>query len=246
MGLGSLRPENAIGSAIGVPNGEYTITAAKAHMLEYTAGRAAGTSVPSGVFTFTSTGGEVYEQNYSAGKSGALASPDDGKRFAAIAKKSDLVRFVASIITGGFPVEQIGDDITVFEGTRVVIENVAKEKIDAGDKDKTLALVAKVLAMPGKSAKVSSAGPTTAPSNGSAAGGELDAIVIDAIQTALAQAPANKLTRLQLGTKVFLAVTKEHPAQAGAIKKIAQDAVWLAAQAEAGGWSSTGEEVKLG
>lgn len=257
----SLLPEDfSVGGAM--PDGEYMIAAAKAATFDYN-----GTQAPSPALhiTFADADGEAREQYYSAGKLDFLAPDVDGRKFvnpaggdAKIAKQSNAAAFLLSIINGGFPREKISDDVSVFSGTKVLIENKAQPK-RAGLADqkegKTIPLVAKVISLPGEakgSAKGAAKSPatktqataaSTAASNGS---GDLDEAAISAIQEILAEAPDNTLTRLKLGTNVMLKLSKAKDPNMAQIKKLASDATWLAANAEAGGWTSDGETVKLG
>lgn len=226
---GALKPANAVGSSFGVVNGEYIIKSCKAHIFDY---QGKADPVAAALITFENASGVLSEQNYSAGKTGSIS---DG-RFTAVAKKSDLFQFITSAIAGGFPEDKLDDDISVFEGCRVLIRNEAKPKIESTDKDKTIALIEKVLALPGAKA--------TKP-NGAAKVDTTEA-AITAVQTALAEAAGNKLERVSLGTKVFLRLTKENNPAATEIKKLAQDSTWLAANAEAGGWTSDGKTISLG
>jgi hypothetical protein len=255
----SLLPNDfAVGGAL--PNGEYTIAASKASTFDYNGTQPAS---PALHITFADADGEAREQYYSAGKLEFLAPDVDGRRFinpngddAKISKQSNAAAFLISIINAGFPVDKLGDDVTVFAGTKVLIENVAQQKRE-GLKDqkegKTIPLVAKIISLSGEAksgargaAKIPvTATPKTAASPASS-NGNLDEAAITAIQEILAETPDNSLTKLKLGTQVMLKLSKAHDPNLNAIKKLATDSVWLAAQAEAGGWVSDGNTIKLG
>jgi hypothetical protein len=119
---------------------------------------------------------------------------------------------------------------------------------------KTIPLVAKIISLPGEGkgalaakGKPATATPKTAASTASSNGNaDLDEAAISAIQEILAEAPENSLTKMKLGTNVMLKLSKAKDPNLGAIKKLATDPAWLAAQADAGGWSFDGETVKLG
>lgn len=252
----SLLPQDfAAGGAL--PDGEYIIAGAAAATFNY-GGK--GPDTPAIHITYVNADGEPVEQYYSAGKMDFLSPSDDGKRFvnpsgeeARIQKNSNAAAFLGSIIKGGFPVEKLTDDVSVFAGSRVLIRNEAQPK-RPGIKDekegKTIPLVERYLGeAKGGSAKGATAGhatatPQTAASSAST-NGQLDEAAVTAVQEALAEANGS-LTRLKLGTAIMLKLSKQKDPNMAAIKKLATDAAWLAAQAEAGGWTSDGNTVALG
>lgn len=257
----SLLPQDfAAGGAI--PDGDYMIASARAAIFNYGGN---GPETPAIHVTFADADGESREQHYSAGKMEFLKPSEDGLRLvhpeggdARIGKQSNAAAFLVSLIDGGFPVERLGDDLSAIDGTRVTIVNKAQPK-RAGLTDqkegKTIPLVAKVLSLPGEgkggvkgaAAKPATRTPATAASTAASnGGGNLDESAISAIQEILAEAPDNTLTRLKLGTNVMLKLSKAKDPNMSGIKKLASDAVWLAANAEAGGWTTDGDTVKLG
>lgn len=257
MAKGSLLPENAVGGGA-VPDGDYIIKEIVAQMFDY-GGKA--DEVPAITVLYASDDGNTVEQSYSAGKGAKLAEPADGKRFEIIGKNSNAWAWIGAIIGAGFPKDRVDDDVTVFKGCRVTVVNVAQLK-RPGLKDqtegKTIPLVTKVLALPGVKAggvrpttpKPAAATPakTAAPVASSANGEptEMDALAIAAIQSIVATAPDNTITRLKLGTAVMLTLAKAKDPNMAAIKKLATDGAWLVANAELGGWTSDGETVVLG
>lgn len=261
----SLLPSDfAAGGAI--PDGDYTITGSRATKFNY-GGK--GPDTPALAITFVDEDGEERSQNYSAGKPEFLVASEDGKRFvhpggdeARIGKQSNAAAFIGSIIGGGFPVEKLSDDVSVFEGTKVTIRNEA-QPTRAGLKDqkegKTIPLVTKVLSLPGEKGRPTSAAaagsrratptPTTAASPASATqsqNGQLDEAAVTAVQESLAEAADNTMTRLKLGTSIMLRLSKAKNPDMSAIKKLSSDAAWLSAHAEEGGWTFENDVVKLG
>lgn len=253
MAKGSLLPENAVGGGA-VPDGDYTIKEIQTGMFDY-GGRTE--EVPAITVLYASDDGSTVEQSYSAGKGAKLFDPPDGKRFEVVGKNSNAFQWIGSMIAAGFPKASVDDDVTVFKGCRVTVVNQAQPK-RPGLKDqtegKTIPLVTKVLALPGKkaapaarptaAATPSKAAVPAASSNGEPT--ELDAHAIEVIQQIVATAPENTITRLKLGTAVMLTLAKAKDPQMAAIKKLATDAAWLVANAELGGWTSDGEVLTLG
>jgi hypothetical protein len=262
MAKGSLLPENAVGGAGMVPDGDYTIKDITAHMFDY-GGKA--DAVPAIAVVYATDDGTTYEQNYSAGKGSSLVEPADGKRFEVIGKNSNAWAWIGSMLKGGFPTASVDDDVTVFKGCRVTVENVAQQK-RPGLKDqtegKTIPLVTKVVALPAAKGAVkapvrpTSAAPAkatpaqaapataTAPTNGEVS--ELDIMAIEVIQGIVATAPENTITRLKLGTAVMLGLAKAKNPNMAAIKRLATDPAWLTSHAELGGWSTDGETITVG
>jgi hypothetical protein len=236
---GSLLPENAVGGSGIIPDGDYNIKDIVAHLFDY-GGRTE--AVPAIAVTYVADDGTEYEQNYSAGKGSSLAQPEDGKRFEVIGRNSNASAWLGSIINGGFPAGKVDDDVTVFKGCRVTVTNTAQPK-RPGLKDqaegKTIPLVTKVLALPGAKGGVTR--PTAAATQSKTAApaatstnGNVDDHAVEVIQAILATATdgSNSLTRLKLGTAVMLTLAKQKDPHMVAVKKLATDATWLAAQME--------------
>jgi len=261
----SLAPEDH-GGAGQIPDGDYTITNVYAGSFTY------GGTVPDGVpaimVTYKADDGAEYEQPYKAGDNQHLAASEDGDRFihpngeeARIYKGGAASMWLGSLARSNFPIT--GDSVRQFKGTKVHITNVAAPKGKSGDnKDKVIAMVDKILALPGKgkatapatarptsstaSTSTSLAPATSVTSNGNA---DLTASAIELIQGILAEATDNTMTRVKLSTSVMLRATKDATLKASMtqLKKLAGDPTFLIEHAEAGGWSTdTGEEVKLG
>lgn len=225
-----------------IPDGEYRIAACQTVKFNY---GGAGPEVPALLVTYESKDGMLADQNYSAGKLESLVPSEDGKRFvhpggddAKVNKSSNFAAFINSIIAAGFPAEKLGDgDVSVFEGTKIVIENLAQPKRAGLDqKEKTIPLVRSIVSLPGAHHK----------SNGKAATGSLNDEAISAVQEALGSAKDHTLASSKLATNVMLRLAKNHDPNANAIKKLAGDTAWLAENAERGGWSTDGDTVTLG
>jgi hypothetical protein len=258
MAKGSLLPENAVGGGA-VPDGDYTIKDIMAAMFDY-GGRIE--EVPAIAVVYSNENGD-FEQYYSAGKGAKLVKPPDGKRFEVMGKNSNAWSWLASMLNSGFPKASVDDDVTAFKGCRVTVVNQAQPK-RPGIKDqaegKTIPLVTKVLALPGKAAAKPSARPmaagtaraastsTTAPTasaSTAADNGALDAAAIEAVQTALSTADNMTLSRVKLGTVVWLTAQKAKDTNAIAYKKLVTDPAWLTANADNGGWAVDGDNVAI-
>lgn len=246
MGKGSLQPENAVGGGA-VADGVYLIKDIEAKMFDY-GGKAE--AVPAICVTYHSDDGVETGQFYSAGNGAKLHPSGDGKRFEVIGKNSNAFQWIGSILNAGFPKDKVDDDVTVFKGTRVLVESKAQPK-RTGLKDqtegKTIVLVSKILALPGaKSAPkstpvsspkvatstagtsefVASAAPVGNSTNGSL---DLNEAARTLIMTILDNAPEHAITRVKLATEVMMAAVKNATLKSHmtALKKLAGDASWL-------------------
>lgn len=259
----SLAPEDH-GGAGQIPDGDYTITNVYAGSFTY------GGTVPDGVpaimVTYKADDGAEYEQPYKAGDNQHLAASEDGDRFvhpageeARIYKGGAASMWLGSLARSNFPIT--GDSVRQFKGIKVHITNVAAPKGKSGDnKDKVIAMVDKILALPGKGTApkgtssvskttVSAAPASTSATSTSNGNGDLTASAIELIQRILAEATDNTMTRVKLSTSVMLRATKDDNLKASMtqLKKLAGDPTFLIEHAEVGGWTTeTGEEVKLG
>lgn len=197
---------------------------------------------------------EPHIEAYSSGK----AEPtEDGTGFQSVlSTKSKAKMFIDSLINLEFP--NVDADVHVFEGCKVHLKRVALPKMQGidkeGDKEKTVLLVDKIIALPGakgkgaapkaaaKPAAKSTTTPPPAQSNGSG-----DEATIAAVLEALAKVDGGVRERGKLQTDVFLAALKSKmpSAEATQLKK-SITAEWLIANAEAGGWATDGETVSLG
>lgn len=205
------------------------------------------------IVKFVTADGEEHTEAYS---SGAAAPTEDGTGFESTPKdNSKAKRFIIAMLKLNYP--NIGADVSVFNGAKVHLKREALPKMPGldkeGDKEKTVLLPVKIVSLPGEgrtSAKGAGSRPATATpataATAASSNGELDDATETAVQEALAEAPENSLGRVKLGTNIMLKLTKAKNPNMAAIKKLAQDAAWLQAHAENGGWSVSGDTVKLG
>jgi hypothetical protein len=207
------------------------------------------------------------EPHIEAYSSGAALPTDDGTGFQSVLSlKSKAKMFIDSLIKLDYP--NVEADVRVFEGAKVHLKRSAMPKMPgldkAGERDKTVLLVDKIIALPSATgAKRPTAGSATkatppkaatatgkqppATSTASAsANGSGDEAAIAAVQEALAKQDGATMQIGKLQTSVFLAALKAKmpSAEATALKKTVTPE-WLVAQAEAGGWTTNGEEVGL-
>lgn len=94
-------------------------------------------------------------QHYTAGKPDHRVPSEDGTRFKTfgakkgLPKDSNALKFVLSILNAGFPADKMSDDVSIFEGMKVLLRSEAQEKREGGDgKDRTIILVDKILSLP--------------------------------------------------------------------------------------------------
>lgn len=96
-------------------------------------------AIPQPIFalgvTFKDDDGNEAVQWYSAGKTEHHIPTDDGRKAQAVGKEAkglhestNAMLFIASLVNSGFPEDKIGDDVSVFEGTRVHVNRVPKPK----------------------------------------------------------------------------------------------------------------------
>lgn len=258
---GSLLPENATGGGA-VMDGDYVIKC-RTGMFDY-----GGTieAVPALFVTYGDT-----EQAYSAGKGSALSKDHPDYEFDSISKNSNALQWISSILDAGFPKDKLDADVRVFDGTNVHVEAKAQPK-RAGIKDSkegaVISLITKINSLPGAKAaagkpvavpkapapKPAASGATTpAPTSAAPAAveatttsnGELDMETTLLVQEALAGATDNKLGRMKLGTVLLTTLVRAKNPNQAAIRKMATDAAWLAANAEVGGWTFDNDTVSL-
>lgn len=187
-------------------------------------------------------GGKERTEYYSAGDPAKMKPSADGKKIvpqdARMHSKSGAIKFINSVIAGGFPETKLNDDISVFDGTVVFLRREAQPKtgnaeIDAKDRD--LLLVKRVISLPeeggAKAAKKPAAGakkpalvkPTAAPaaaaSDDAAIQAELEAIIVGI----LAEAPDNTVAGNKLGTAIFQAAMRSKTPNRGPLMKLFTD-----------------------
>ena len=240
MPKGSLNPANMTGGGA-VADGEYTLAKLVVASFNY-GGQAAAT--PACLITYKDAAGQEQEQAYTAGAGAEMGQ--DGKSFVSMAKSSNFAMWVASIVEAGFPVDKLGDDVTVFQGYRVKVAAKAQPK-RAGLKDqqegKTIVLVTEIVSAPGGKAAPKGAGTKAAVNEDAEPAG--DEALITAVQEQLAKVEGGQ-DRGKLATAIYINAirSKVASAEATAMKK-AITTEWLTANAEVGGWTVTGEVVSL-
>jgi hypothetical protein len=246
-----------------VPDGDYTIKSVTCEMFDYGGTVEAG---PALCFVFEADG-QTHEQYYSAGKAERLIPSDDKKRMvhprgeaATWSQGSNASQILASLMKAGFPHERLtGDDVTVFNGTKITLTAVAQQKRGlANEKEgKVISLVTKVISLPGvkagaarpplrpatapAAAATSTAPPTAAAPAVASTNGDLEGTAIQAVMQALDAAPDHKLKVKGLAVRClkFAAGTKLNDLT----KLITAD--WLQAQSDATGWVTDGEEITI-
>ena len=214
------------------------------------------TSTNALIVTFDAGLDEPHVEVYSSGK---IEATEDGTGFISkLDVKSKAMQFIQSMLAQGADIDA---DVKVFEGYKVHLKRVALPKMagidKAGDREKTVLLVDKVISVPGAkgrptaggAAKSTTAKPATStskPATSISTNGAGDEAAIAAVQEALAKVDGATSTVSKLQTAVFLAALKSKmpSAEATLLKKLIT-ADWLAANSEAGGWSTNGEEVSL-
>lgn len=163
--------------------------------------------------------GEEWAPN--ATKTGAIPVVE-GKK---IWNKSDVFRWVKSLVDAGFPKAQVGTDLSVFVGTEVIINRVAQEgngatytdKKTGQTKTRTTMLVTKILNLPkaasarGSQTRTTAAAPaqSAAPASTEGGGGNYDGQLTEIIIGALGQkGNENGLAKEKLLQPIFIAATR--------------------------------------
>jgi hypothetical protein len=203
--------------------------------------------------------GVEHVEAYSCGKATPL---EDGTGFeTALDVKCKAKRYIDSLLAQKFP--NVDTDVRIFNGTKAHVIRQALPKMSGidkeGDKDKTVLIVDKIIALPSaKKAGATTSRPTStsaaatsasAPTAHAAANGnaDLNQAARDLILTILATKPDNTVTRVKLSTDVMLAATKDPALKPNmmALKKLAGDAAWLVENSTPETWVSDGETVTL-
>ena len=108
---------------------------------------------------------QAHEQYYSAGDPSKFAPSPDGKALTSLTgsatglnASTNALAFLTSLVNAGFPEDKIGNDVSIFDGTVVHVNQVAQPK-RAGLKDqkrgKTYLLVTKIVRLPWEAAPAS-------------------------------------------------------------------------------------------
>lgn len=249
----SLLPENFGGGQI-IPDGRYTIREIKTTTFDY-AGK--GPESAACAIVFRNPEGTDFEQHYSAGKIEFLIPNDAKDEFvhpngedARIAGGSNFALFLTALREAGYPMAELGAKVTALLGADLEIVNKAQPERKGLKDQKTNKTIPLPIKYYGKAKGVAGAAkaaakPSTTTSPATAAENGLDEETINTVQLILAEAPDTTMGRVKLGTQVMLKLAKDKSPHMAGAKKLASDPAWLAAQAEAGGWTVTGDQVKL-
>jgi hypothetical protein len=144
-------------------------------------------------------------------------------------KDTGAMKFIVSLVEGGFDENKLGDDIRVIIGTKVFLRRKAIPKFTTQDgtvvADKDILLVEKVLAMPSEKKVAAKAAVATksvaakpAPKAVEAVvapvvadGGDAEAELVAIVSTLLNAAENNTIQRNRIGSAVFNVVVKATP-----------------------------------
>lgn len=163
----SLSPETFVEGGGLVDDVDLTIQEAKFIMWDYNGKIPQAT--PALCLSMLAEEDEKIEQYYSMGSSKDWMPSDNGKQLlsvgqaTAIRKTSNGGIFLTSLVDAGFPVEKLGDDITVLEGLQAHMIRVPAPKRgglkqDERKYEQTILVVSEIITMPGDKKK-----PTGAP-----------------------------------------------------------------------------------
>ncbi len=192
---------------------------------------------------------KLHEQYYSCGDPERFVPSDDGKKLlltgtaTALNTTSNVVLYLSSLINAGFPSAKLVDDITTIEGLRAHVQRVTQAKragiTQADDKERSLLLVTKILALPGEAVKggtvkaakpkATAAAVAAAPAVAALApGSDLAPKTIEYV-VAAAQGAGGNISRQAISQKVFqLAMGAKDPDKA-TVCKLAFDEAFLTA-----------------
>lgn len=248
-----------------MPDGDYTFKSVTADVYDYNG--TVDPPVPVIVVEYSGKEGD-YTQVYPAGKGDYLQPSDDKTHFVhpdgestpTLYKAGAAVKLLKSIVDAGYPHDKLAQNnhVNQFNGMVATMVNVAApvgRSKDPAKEGKTIPVVAKIVTMPGAKAarstnapagRSTTAGKSVAPSSAqSTTNGSLDDETVSRVATALAEANGNTLTRVKLGTLIWLQAQKAKDVNAHNYKKLVSDATWLEEHAEEGGWTVEGEAVTL-
>ena len=263
MGL-SLRPEDAVVSGGFLDDEDVIIKTVRAAMFDY-AGTRVNDPSPAICVEYDRGDGETNEQYYTVGKSKDTAPSNDGKTFnnlrsdprSGLPEKSNGMIWLQAIINAGFPADKIGDDLSVFDGTEVHVNQIPalERKGLAGTKDKTILIVTKINALANEKSKSKSkstvkstaskgkskaATPATTPTATDTDVDEVSARAAELLLTTLASNPEG-IKKAALIPKVVPNIAADDPLRSQIVPKIIEDA-FLATQQ---GWTYANGIVTL-
>jgi hypothetical protein len=220
--------------------------------------------------------GITHEQYYSAGDPKRLTPIEEGKGVVGVesspnglTSSTNAVAFITSLINAGFPEDKITNDVSVFDGMTVHVNQVAQPKrpgLKDQKENKTYLLVTKIVRMPGEAAPVkpakgapvqkaatgprpvpANAGPTPTPSPAPVPGAEPSADVVAKARATVLEILAQKggaIPKQKLPTEAFRALSND-PDRNTIVTLVFQDAFLAQAVAE-GAFGYDGTNVTLG
>lgn len=173
MGV-SLKPSDAVAGGGGIDDVDVTIKSCRFRLWDYN-GTIANPVLGLEVTFVDDEGGEA-AQVYSAGDVKHFIPSPDGSEAVAVGAAQNLndstnaMAFMVSLVNGGFPEDKIGDKVSVFEGTRVHVNQVPQPKrkgLVGSVEGKTILLVSKIHSYPwdakGKATAPKGIAPKAAP-----------------------------------------------------------------------------------
>lgn len=154
----SLRPSDAVESSK-FDDVDVTLKSVTTGFFDYN-GKIAAPGAPAIKVVFEGDySGEKFEfiEHYTAGDAAKLVPSQDGKKFdpvgeaSGIGKSTNAMQLITSIINAGFPEDRLTDEVTVFQGLKAHMNRVAQKSAKKADeKDRTVLVVSKILALPGE------------------------------------------------------------------------------------------------
>lgn len=104
----------------------------------------------------------THEQYYSAGDPSKWQPTSDGKSIEPLAgatglnQNTNVIAFITSLVNAGFPEDRLGEDVSIFDGTLVHVNQIAQPKRPglkrAEEKEKTYLLVTRIVRLPWEAA----------------------------------------------------------------------------------------------
>lgn len=180
--------------------------------------------VPALGVTLVTEEGDESKQYYSVGSSKDWRPSEDGKELIAVGgaserslkapalrSTSNLAIFLQNLVDAGFPIDNLGTDISVMDGLKAhVIQIPAPERKGLKKKDKryddTILVVDEIIALPGeKASKTKAKGKAKAKGEegGSKSKEDLEAKAQSAVMQMLAEAKGNKVNKTEIPASIF-------------------------------------------
>ncbi len=166
--------------------------------------------------------GTEHVQYWSAGQSKDWMPSEDGRRLVAVGSGSGLNSgsnagiLLTSIVNAGFPEDKIGDDITVFQGTKCHVvrtaapkRNIVKEpRADGRVYEDTVLTVSKIISLPWEKKGVVAKGVGKPQAASGGDGDELNTKAVGLVMEILA-GEGKPVPKQQLVTRVFQAAKSD-------------------------------------